>query len=43
MRLFDPEALTGIEIHYPDGKAWSGEGPFGFRKPSLVIGPETPW
>lgn len=43
MRLFDPDALNGIDVHYPNGKDWSGEGPFGFRRQALKISPETPW
>lgn len=43
MRLFDPDALTGIEVQYPDGKNWSGDGAFGFRRPALTISEETPW
>src|SRR4051812_29536185 len=26
MRLADESALAGIELRYPDGRAWSGEG-----------------
>ncbi|MEM9054724.1 MAG: aldehyde-activating protein [Pseudomonadota bacterium] len=43
MRLFDPELLSGVEIHYPDGKAWSGKGPFKFRRSKMTISSETPW
>ncbi|MEE4210058.1 MAG: hypothetical protein V2I43_12410 [Parvularcula sp.] len=43
MRLFEPEQLGGIEVRYPDGRAWSGEGAFVYRAPSLVIGESAPW
>jgi hypothetical protein len=37
MRLFAEDALTGIALHFPDGAAWSGEGPFGMRRESTVV------
>lgn len=43
MRLFDPELLHGVEVHYPDGRAWSGEGPFGFRREAMTLSLDTPW
>ena len=43
MRLFDPEALKGVEVHYPDGKAWSGDGAFGFRRPKMKVSDAQPW
>jgi hypothetical protein len=43
MRLFDPETLVGITVHYPNGKDWSGEGPFGFRRKALKISAKSPW
>jgi hypothetical protein len=34
MRLFDIAQLTGIELRFPDGKAWDGKGQWGFvREP----------
>jgi hypothetical protein len=38
MRLFDPSALAGIAIEFPDGSNWSGEGPFGFRAEATTHG-----
>ncbi|MGL5837075.1 MAG: GFA family protein [Sphingorhabdus sp.] len=39
MRLFDPAALTGIPIYYPDGANWSGNGAFDFvRDPEIHSG-----
>ena len=43
MRLFDPDELTGVEVHFPDGKAWNGESTYGFRRPSIRIGDGTRW
>lgn len=43
MRLFDPDALAGVEIRFPDGKAWSGEGEFGYRRTSVTIGEGFAW
>ena len=40
MALADPAQLAGIELRYPDGKSWSGEGPFGHTRESRVLGPE---
>ena len=41
MGLADAAELAGIELRYPDGKAWSGEGAFGYYRESRVIGAET--
>ena len=38
MRLADERDLAGIELHYPDGKAWSGEGEFSYVRPSEILG-----
>ncbi|MEO0549702.1 MAG: aldehyde-activating protein [Pseudomonadota bacterium] len=43
MRLFDPQQLEGVEVQYPHGSAWSGTGPFGFRKPAITISGQEPW
>lgn len=43
MRLFDPDRLSGIEVRFPDGRAWSGDGPFGYRAKELVIGESLSW
>ena len=43
MRLFDPDELAGVEVHFPDGKAWSGEGPFGYRRAAMAISETTRW
>jgi hypothetical protein len=43
MRLFDPGALEGVEVRFPDGKAWSGAGPFGYRRPAVTAGATGGW
>lgn len=43
MRIFDPDELIGVEIRFPDGKAWSGKGPFGYRRAAMTISERLPW
>ena len=43
MRLFDAEQLNGVEIQYPNGCEWSGEGPFGFRRKPTTLSSDNPW
>ncbi|MCA8899646.1 MAG: GFA family protein [Hyphomonas sp.] len=43
MRLFDPDALTGVEVRFPDGKGWTGEGEFGFRRTALTLSETVRW
>jgi len=38
MRLFKSEDLTGIELKFPDGINWIGEGECGFRRQSVILG-----
>ena len=38
MRLADERELAGIELRYPDGQAWSGEGEFGFVQEARILG-----
>ncbi len=38
MRLADEGDLAGIELRYPDGRAWSGEGGFGYVREPRTIG-----
>ena len=40
MRLADEKDLAGIELRYPDGRAWAGEGGFGYRREARIIGRE---
>ena len=43
MKLFDPDDLAGVELRFPDGKGWSGEGPFGYRRDPLTISSNMRW
>jgi hypothetical protein len=43
MRLFDPDELVGVEVRFPNGKDWLGEGPFGYRRTALAISDSSPW
>jgi hypothetical protein len=38
MRLADESELTGIELRYPDGRAWSGEGGFDYVREARTLG-----
>ena len=43
MRLFTAEQLDGVEVRYPNGKAWEGTGPFGYRRAAMTISENSPW
>ena len=38
MRLANENDLEGVELRYPNGRAWSGEGDFGYVQDSRIIG-----
>lgn len=38
MRLANESDLAGIELRYPDGRAWPGEGAFGYVRDARIIG-----
>ena len=38
LRLADESDLAGVELRYPDGRAWSGEGEFGYVREARVLG-----
>jgi len=38
MRLFDDAAKTGVELRFPDGAAWDGEGDYGYVREAVVWG-----
>jgi hypothetical protein len=38
MRLADENDLAGIELRYPDGRAWPGKGSFSYVQEARVIG-----
>ncbi|MEQ5788977.1 GFA family protein [Erythrobacter sp. NFXS35] len=40
MALSDQADLVGVELRYPDGMAWSGEGAFGYTRESRILGPD---
>jgi hypothetical protein len=40
MLLADEADLAGVELRYPDGRGWSGEGAFGYRREPRILGPE---
>lgn len=39
--LADPDDLAGVELRYPDGRAWAGDGPFDYVRPPVILGPAT--
>ena len=41
-RLADDADLAGVELRYPDGRAWPGYGDFNYRRPAEVIGGRQP-
>ena len=43
MKLFDPDELIGVEVRYPDGKNWSGTGPFGYRRDPMTVSQDLRW
>lgn len=38
MRLADESDLAGVELRYPDGRAWAGEGGFGYVEAPRILG-----
>lgn len=42
MRLADQIALAGVELRYPDGRAWQGEGDFGYVRDPRILGDVVP-
>lgn len=38
MHLFDTDILTGIELRFPDGKAWNGEGEYNYARAPVNFG-----
>jgi hypothetical protein len=38
MRLADEDELAGIELRFPDGRAWAGEGEFGYVQEARILG-----
>ena len=38
IRLADEDDLDGVELRYPDGKSWPGEGDFTFVREPRILG-----
>lgn len=38
MWLANPDDLAGIELRYPDGRSWPGEGDFTYVREARVVG-----
>ena len=38
MWLADARDLAGVELRYPDGRSWPGEGDFGYVQDARIIG-----
>ena len=43
MRLFNPVELEGVEVRFPNGKDWSGDGAFEYRRLAVAVGGDTGW
>lgn len=43
MRLFEPSELGGVEIRYPNGRDWAGDGLFEYRREAMTISDSMPW
>jgi hypothetical protein len=41
MGLADERELAGLELRYPDGRTWAGEGAFGYVREPRIMGQET--
>lgn len=42
MQLQDDTHLAGVEVRFPDGRSWPGEGPFGYGRAAEIIGGHGP-
>ncbi|WP_176590457.1 GFA family protein [Sphingobium sp. EM0848] len=38
MRLADERDLAGLELRFPDGRAWAGEGEFTYIREARILG-----
>lgn len=38
MRLFDPAYLVGVELRFPNGRAWDGLSDYGYVRDHSVLG-----
>ena len=39
MWLADEASVAGIELRFPDGLSWPGEGDFAYLRPARILGP----
>ena len=37
MRLFNRAALSGVKLHFPDGRAWDGVGEWGYVREAVDL------
>ena len=37
MGLAEPQDIAGIELRFPDGRSWSGEGEFTYTREPIVL------
>ncbi len=37
MRLFDRAALSGVKLHFPDGRVWDGVGEWGYVREAVDL------
>lgn len=37
MRLFAPAQLSGLKLVFPDGRGWSGEGPWDYVRDPMTM------
>ncbi len=37
MRLFNRAALSGVKLHFPDGRAWDGTGDWGYVREAVDL------
>ena len=38
MRLADESDLAGLELRFPDGRSWRGDGPFDYVREARILG-----
>lgn len=41
MALAEERDLAGIELRYPDGRSWSGEGEFAYVREARILAPKA--
>lgn len=43
MYLFNLNDLKGVEVRFPNGKDWPGQGEFGYRREAVTLGGDHNW